>query len=536
MTEREEDVVISSDQFTDTGAEASVAGKSRNGIQRFALTHPRLSLWIVFVLALGLWGSWAGPGWNPQPMRSLIVPEASDTSITTSIDTADVGTYAVESTVVTITLRDGTDIPATLRAPIGFDGLAPGMLFIHGTGTSSYRSFTEEATDIASAGIVTLVPEKRTDDYTATHRDYEELALDFEDAFEYLVNQAGVDPHRSGLYGVSEGCFIAPIVATARDDVSLVVLVSAPVLPIREQGALAADTYLRNLGVPDRLLQAIPRLIGQDFGSGTFDYIDFDVSTYQRQMTMPILMLYGTGDMSMPTIQGPLILRDDLAEAGNTDLTLRYYDGADHGLKVDKVLDRNAMQDIADWVNDLPFTADASPRVAGAQPNQSYVASTPGRPHWFASGTTAIAILAIGLIATVITIPLSALSFVRRKGRRPFDLRGCGGQLNIASLGVLLSVVVAAGYVMAVAELALSYQQNKIVVQGGWLIAEIVALLAAWLVVRFAFKCWREYRRCRESDEGRMSRAASAIQIFAILGQVTLLLAVAYWGFFPSIM
>ena len=76
---------------------------------------------------------------------------------------------------------------------------------------------------------------------------------------------------------------------------------------------MAADTYLRNLGAPERFIGVIPRLVGQDFGADTFKYIDFDVSKYQRQMDMPVFMLYGTGDMSMPTIQGPQILRDDLA-------------------------------------------------------------------------------------------------------------------------------------------------------------------------------------------------------------------------------
>ncbi len=276
------------------GTEADAADESTGregprGLRRFALRHPRVSVWMVLVLILGLWGSWAGPGWNPQPMHSLIIPETADTAISTSWQTPSLDSYEVEEEAVEIQLRDGTTIPATLRTPAGLEGAAPAVVFIHGTGTQSHEAFGREATALTSAGIVTLVPEKRTADYTTTHRDYPALADDYEDAFEYLVGREDVDPRHSGIYAVSEGCFIAPIIAARNHRVSFVTLVSAPVLPIREQGAMAADTYLRNLGAPERFISAIPKLVGQDFGSD-FNYIDFDVSEYQRQMTMPVLI------------------------------------------------------------------------------------------------------------------------------------------------------------------------------------------------------------------------------------------------------
>ena len=224
------------------------------GIRRFALRHPRLMVWLIAVLIFGMWGSWAGPGWNPQPMRSLIVPESADTSIATRNETPGLGDYEVQSEVITVELRDGTEIPATLRTPVGTDGLAPGMVFVHGTGTDSYQNFDREADAITSAGVITLVPDKRTDNYTTTHRDYPELSKDYEDAFTDLLSRPGVDPQRTGLYAVSEGCNIAPIVAARNSAVSYVALVSAPVLPIREQGAFAADSYLRNLGAPEQIL------------------------------------------------------------------------------------------------------------------------------------------------------------------------------------------------------------------------------------------------------------------------------------------
>lgn len=45
------------------------------------------------------------------------------------------------------------------------------------------------------------------------------------------------------------------------------------------------------------------------------------------------MMAYGTNDLSMPIVQGPIQVAQALREAGNTDLVLRYYKDADHGLR-----------------------------------------------------------------------------------------------------------------------------------------------------------------------------------------------------------
>ncbi|MBR5950081.1 MAG: alpha/beta hydrolase, partial [Actinomycetaceae bacterium] len=275
-------------------------------------TYMHLLLWSMLVIALGLWGTLAGPTWNPQPLSGALTPEMDDTSITTQTPSGKIGQYGVEKTLAQITLSDTQTITATIRRPRGYVGSAPAMLFVHGTGTQSHTAFYREADAIASTGIVTIVPDKRISDYSVTHRDYIKLADDYSEVFNYLLTLDGIDPQRAGIYAVSEGCFIAPIVAVNNPAVSYVALISAPVLPIRQQGAWAADTYLRTLGVPEKVLTAIPRLIGQEFSEGTFDYIDFDVSVYQRQITQPVFLAYGTGDISMPIVQASLILSDDL--------------------------------------------------------------------------------------------------------------------------------------------------------------------------------------------------------------------------------
>lgn len=221
-----------------------------------------------------------------------------------------------------------------------------------------------------------------------------------------------------------------------------------------------AVLYLRNLDAPQQILSAIPKLIGQDFGDDTFEYIDFDVSVYQKQMTMPVFMLYGTGDMSMPTVQGPLVTREDLDEAGNSDLTVRYYKDADHGLQVDKVLVMQAMQDTADWVNGLPDTADALPHVARAQPEQDYMAgrieSAAVVRFWHGGRMDPSRGRGIGDCWRV-------ADGVRRSELSPeklLNFHGCGAVVNLGSVAVIVAWILTLVYTISVADLAVSINRT----------------------------------------------------------------------------
>ncbi|MBR6458772.1 MAG: prolyl oligopeptidase family serine peptidase [Actinomycetaceae bacterium] len=500
-------------------------------------TH--LAAWVVLVVSLGVWGTVAGPLWNPQPMSDVLTPETEDTAIGVSEPSGQIGQYEVAISVEEIELRDGQKVSATIRRPVGYEGLAPAMLFIHGTGTQSHTAFHREAQAIASTGIITIVPDKRTSDYTLTHRDYEKLAKDFSDVFDYLVSIDGVDPQRSGLYAVSEGCFIAPVVAAGNPAVSYVALISAPVLPIREQGAWAADTYLRALGVPEKVLTGIPRLIGQNFDEDTFDYIDFDVSVYQRQMTQPVFLAYGTGDISMPIIQAPLLLSEDLAQAGNENLTIRYYKDADHGLQIgDHVLLLSAMQDVADWVSGLPYTADSLPRIAGAQPTQTYMADIVTRTYWFASGSVGLYILAGALLLILLSLIMSAVYSLIHRVRRNHAEEGTQSEpvpmkaINIASAVLICAVIGLLAYMGALAYLATSYSHSILITYGGWLALCLLSLGAAWLSIIALSKVLSWYRE----EKGRAIALVPRCVVWtAFFGQLTLFMALAYWGVFPSL-
>lgn len=493
---------------------------------RFALTS------VVAVVALGLLGAVAGPSWDPTPMTETIDVRTADTTIGGSEGTDPVGTYDVATSVVTVELA-GHHVEALVREPVGARGLRPGVVFVHGAGTGRYEdAFLGQAEALASAGIVTLVPNKRLDTYTTRERSYVAMANDYLRSVQLLRGLPGVDPDGVGVYGESEGGWIVPVMAADNPAVDFVVLVAAPVVPPRQQAAFAADSYLRNTGVPDEVLRSIPRFLGMQFPGGGFEYGRFDVRPFQQRMRQPVLIAYGTGDAAMPTVQAPLEIVEDLAIAGNPDWTLRYYEGADHGINIDKVLSPDFARDLAAWILALPDSAGAEPQVAGAEPFQRFLAGPVPRPRWFAEGDLLVAGMATAALALLVGPVLWLVQRVRRR-REPSLAEGVRGALVVMAAGSAVTFVALVVYLLAVAHLAQNYRTSVLLVQGGWLAIRLlgVAAVAAGVVLLFRIRDGRRRGgvRAARTTVGEWTLAS------AVAGSTMLLVSLAYWGVFPAL-
>lgn len=485
---------------------------------------------LAIVIGFGVIGSLAGPRWTPQPLESTIVPETADVRIGSDAATDPVGRYAVEQETFDVEL-DGATVPATLTYPVDAPGERPAMVFLHGAGTAGNLNFADQAQALASAGVYVLVPAKRMDTYTATSRSYPAMAQDYLVSWRILRDWPGVDPNQVGLYGESEGAWIAPIAAVEEPGVAYLILVSAPVVPPREQFAFAADSYLRNVGVPEALLRAIPRGLGADMPGGGFDYADFDATPWQRQLRQPVLMVYGTNDTSMPTIQGPLTLIEDIAHAGNESYTVRYFADANHGIRIDEELAPGFVDVLARWTQGLPETAMASPRIAGDQPEQSFRAAPVDHPRWYASGDMLVYTLLAALSLLLVGPLVWAVSRLVRRPTRPMPppLARFGAATAMSTVAVL---VIFAAYIAYVATLALNYRTDDLVVHGGWLLLHALGILAVAVGVRSVAAAWNAWRTL-----GKRALSAGALVIWGSthVGAAGVLLIAAYWGVFPTV-
>jgi dienelactone hydrolase len=522
----------------------------------------------AILVALAVTGAVAGPAWEPAPVTTHLRPATGATAIGGSVpDAGAPGDYEVRESAVTIPLADGLEVGGLLREPIDARGDAaddpaadpaedrPGVVFVHGAGTGkAAEAFTLAATALASAGIVTLVPDKRLDNYSVRHRDYEAMARDYAYSVSFLRDVPGVDPDDVGLYAESEGAWVSPVMMVNDPRLEFQILVSAPVVPPRQQAAYAVDNYLRNTDVPGGVFRAIPRAVGMKVPGGGFEYADFDVRPWLKQQDDPILAVYGTNDASMPLEQGTRELLDDA-----DDVTVRFYDRANHGMNVETpeglLLHPDFARDVADWVLGLPATASAPPEVAGAQPEQLYLAAPVPQPHWYGDGDwlvgvviTACGLLALGPLLVGGAVLTGRLAR-RRSGRQGVHLApGLRAPLTGLAVGAVATMVGLVAYVAVVARLALDYEKDALVVQGGWIAVRllgIVAVVAAALllnrvrdlrgrVARSGVALRQGQEPPVETARARTSRAGvlvvSAGFWVTALGASALLVTLAYWG------
>lgn len=157
---------------------------------------------------------------------------------------------------------------------------------------------------MASAGIVTLVPAKRNDNYTVLHRDYPRFAREYGRSLDVLRGISGVDPAKTGIYAESEGTRIATILTSKRQDIAFAILTSAPVFNGREQMAMAVSAYTHEAGAPKPVVKDMAKLMSLDYAPFDLAYADFDADRYLKSLTMPVLVNYGTYDTAMPIEQG----------------------------------------------------------------------------------------------------------------------------------------------------------------------------------------------------------------------------------------
>ena len=485
---------------------------------------------VVGVIVLAVLGAFMGPQWDPVPLNDPLVVARSSTAVT---DAPPAQTYPVRQTVVTVQL-DGTMIQARITEPIGASGPLPAVVFVHGAGTGEYsRAFKAQASALAASGVVTMVPNKRLDTYSARHRDYVQMAADYAASVQLLRHWPGVAPTKVGVYAESEGAWITPVMAAEDPGLAFVVLTSAPVVPPRQQAAFAMDSYLRNTHVPNGVFRAIPRAVGMSLPGGGFEYLDFDVAPYQRRMHQPVLVAYGTHDASMPMVQGAEQIIRDLAIAGNGQYEVRYYAGADHGLKVDGEVAPDFLRDLSGWIRGLPATAQSVPQIAGASPHQTYWAAPLPMPRWLRDGDAVLAVVA-GAAGLLVLGPLAGFGVAGWRRMRGLPARhrlGAGVASRLGWIGSLAMATVGGlvWYLVAVARLALDYERNSVIVQGGWVgvrLLGIAAVVACASLLDVA-------RHPHHDGPGIATGVWGHVVVWSVLaGAVVLLVVTAYWGVF----
>ncbi|PLS30460.1 peptidase S9 [Bifidobacterium margollesii] len=514
-----------------------------------------LALLVVFALI----GKAMAPAWKVEPFSDHISLGSPDVGVAAKdVTVHHEGTYRIRESTLHLTMSDGTVLEAVLRQPVGASPRHAACLFVHGSGTGSSRDFGDIASSMASAGITTLVPAKRLDDYSWTHRDYERFADDYRHCLDWLRNRPDVNPAKTGLYAESEGTWISTLITDRDHDIAFAVLSSAPVVSGRQLMAMAASAYLQEAGVPASVRQNTAKLMSMDFAPFDLRYGDFDAKRYLSSLTMPVLVNYGVMDTAMPIEQGARTILDVAHRAGNDNVTVRYFH-ANHQMREGAGLFEPGLpladgytKVLDDWVNAVAAgtKADgwATAQVAGATPDQRFTA-----PHWTSSGLIGSLGLLCAMTVAAILLPISAavvaaaLAVVRRfdpsRGRFPV---GIARLLTAAGVMPATIILLLSGYLAYAGWSAVMLNRRSLFFAIGWMVLRLGALcnmvFAAWLLVR----CRRDLRErmhrtsSHDRGSGRSGDSVAAISGWGqwlvvgliMAGALLSLTLMAFWGLF----
>src|SRR5216684_1942545 len=255
-------------------------------------------------------------------------------------------------------------------------GRHPAVILIHGSSTPSRNDFRFYGDLFARKGIAALIYDKRAgaDLSGASRVDLRDLAADALAAVELLKTRDDIDVRQIGLWGHSEGGWVAPIAAAQSKDVAFIISFSGPGVTyaevnkyadatrLRARGfseadiseateALArVDEYVRHGGNQQALKSFLDEAWRKPWAPQTtlprrvpsadeihswlrWRNLDLDPVRYWQQIKVPALVMFGELDDVVPVQTSAERIADALKVAGNRDVTIKIFPKANHTIQ-----------------------------------------------------------------------------------------------------------------------------------------------------------------------------------------------------------
>ena len=255
------------------------------------------------------------------------------------------------------------DLAGLFFIPEG-DGLFPVAVIIHGSGPSSRQNrwYLTLVHHLQENGIAVLLPDKRGSEksqgnwYTSS---MEDLATDTIAAVNYLKAQRDVSLSSIGMIGISQGGWIAPIVALETPDLAFVIDLVGTSVPAHEQLLYEENHNLQQMGIWPGVSQVaaylttfiLRKITQKDF----WDAIgNFDPLPHWQKVELPTLVLYGAEDTNVPTAAS--VARFKSLNKGN--ITVKVYEGSGHALQDlpgqgDRIFRLDALNEITKFIRQI---------------------------------------------------------------------------------------------------------------------------------------------------------------------------------------
>jgi uncharacterized protein len=270
-------------------------------------------------------------------------------------------------------------LAGTLTLPEG-QGPFPAVLLITGSGAqdrdatiAGHRPFLLRADTLTRAGFGVLRVDDRGTGGSGgdlARAGYDTLTADVVAGLDYLGTRAELDPARTGLFGHSEGGYLAPLAAQQRE-VAFVIGMAGPAVPGQQVLELQNRLLYETAGLPAAQVEqqvAFIRELGALMAAGDVDgarelsrarleesaavlpedrrpdpadleaanpvtpnfaaFATHDPAPALRTLDVPVLAFYGGKDLQVPAAQSGPALRELLA--GRPDVTIETFPELNH--------------------------------------------------------------------------------------------------------------------------------------------------------------------------------------------------------------
>ena len=255
-------------------------------------------------------------------------------------------------------------------------GRHPTVVLIHGSSTPSRNDFRFYADLFVRRGIAALIYDKRAGAELsgASRADLRDLAADALAGVALLKARADIDPKQIGLWGHSEGGWVAPIAAAQSNDVAFVISFSGPGVTYAEVNKFADANRLRSHGFSDADIReatealarvddyvrrggdepalqsfldeawrkpwasqtTLPRRVPNSDETQTWlrwRNLDLDPVSYWQQIRVPALVMFGELDDVVPVQISAERIAAALKLARDRDVTIKIFSKDNHTIE-----------------------------------------------------------------------------------------------------------------------------------------------------------------------------------------------------------
>ena len=287
-------------------------------------------------------------------------------------DTLDIGVVSREVQLMSGDIK----LAGTLILPSCNDA-CPALVYLLGSGPATRDGGM--ATHLAElfakrAGIAGLVYDKRGAGQSEgdwTRASLQDLAFDAVNAMKFLRRQPNIDGDRIGLWGHSQGVWVATVATTLTNDIATLVAVSGGGAAPRESETFAYEMALAHARISDAEKEIALELVDDYFDylagkrhrdelvrkievakqSDWYQYVAIDhilVSEENRTnwewvgvfdpvpivetMRFPVLVIFGGADHSVPVDLSATRWRQGLTTAGNENYRIEIFPDGNHHL------------------------------------------------------------------------------------------------------------------------------------------------------------------------------------------------------------